>query len=155
MSISKSISFSLGLCRCSSPEWKTHHIFFLSKHSPWDSIFLKNPPFFFWLEDNCFTILYWFLPYSNMNQPQIYMYSLSPEPPLISLPIHPSVLSHSTGLSSLCHAVKSHLVSLLHMAFYMFPCSSLNSSHHLLLPLCPQVCFLCLHLHCCPENLSV
>ena len=117
--------------------------------------FFKKPPLFFWLEDNCFTILYWFLPYSNMNQPQIYMYSLSPEPPLISLPIHPSVLSHSTGLSSLCHTVKSHLVSLLHMAFYMFPCSSLNSSHHLLLPLCPQVCFLCLHLHCCPENLSV
>ena len=47
MSISKSISFSLGLCRYSSPEWKTHHIFFLSKHSPWDSIFFKSL-FFDW-----------------------------------------------------------------------------------------------------------
>ena len=28
--------------------------------------------FFFKLEDNCFTILCWFLPYNSMNQPQVY-----------------------------------------------------------------------------------
>ena len=35
---------------------------------------------------------------------------------------------------------------------YMFPCYSLNSSHHLLPQLCPQVSSLCLHLHCCPAH---
>ena len=34
----------------------------------------------------------------------------------------------------------------------MFRCYSLNLSHPLLLALCPQICFLCLHLHCCPIN---
>ena len=34
----------------------------------------------------------------------------------------------------------------------MFPCYSLHSSHPLLPPLGPQVCSLCLHLHCCPAN---
>ena len=27
----------------------------------------------FWLEDNCFTILCWFLPYINMNWPKVYV----------------------------------------------------------------------------------
>ena len=39
-----------------------------------------------------------------------------------------------------------------HMVMYMFPCYSLHSSHPLLPPLGPQVCSLCLHLHCCPAN---
>ena len=34
----------------------------------------------------------------------------------------------------------------------MFPCYSLNSSHPLIPPLCPQVRSLCLHLHCCPAD---
>ena len=34
----------------------------------------------------------------------------------------------------------------------MFPCYSLHSSHPLLPQLGPQVCSLCLHLHCCPAN---
>ena len=34
----------------------------------------------------------------------------------------------------------------------MFPCYSLNLSHLLSPLLCPQVCFLCLHIHCCPVN---
>ena len=43
----------------------------------------------------------------------------------------------------------SHWLSVLHMVIYMFQCPSLHSSHPLLSPLCPQVCSLCLHLHCC------
>ena len=45
--------------------------------------------FFFWLKDNCFTELWWFLPNVNMNQPR-YTYVPSPlnlRP--ISLPIPP------------------------------------------------------------------
>jgi len=42
---------------------------------------------FFLLEDNCFTILCRFLLYINMNQPQVYICPLSPEPPPICLPI--------------------------------------------------------------------
>ena len=34
----------------------------------------------------------------------------------------------------------------------MIPCYSLNSSHPLIPSLCPQVCSLCLHLHCCPAD---
>ena len=34
----------------------------------------------------------------------------------------------------------------------MFQCSSLNSSHPLLPPLCTQVCSLCLCLYSCPAN---
>lgn len=36
--------------------------------------------FFFDLEGNCFTMLYWFLPYHNANQLWFCMYSLSPLP---------------------------------------------------------------------------
>ena len=35
---------------------------------------------------------------------------------------------------------------------YTFPHSFLSSTHPLFSPLCPQVCTLGLHLHCCPEN---
>ena len=54
-----------------------------------DISFLKNC---FWLEDNYFTVLCWFLPYTNMTQPLIYVCPLSLE----SLS-HPSSLSQSTG----------------------------------------------------------
>ena len=38
------------------------------------------------MEDNCFTILYWFLPYININQPQVHICSLVPEPPYLPVP---------------------------------------------------------------------
>ena len=52
--------------------------------------------------------------YININQPQAYICSLPP----IS---HPSRLSQSTGLSSLCHIANSHWLSILHMVVYVFP----------------------------------
>lgn len=36
--------------------------------------------FSFLLEDSCFTVLGWFLPYTSMNQPQVYIYPLPPNP---------------------------------------------------------------------------
>ena len=67
-------------------------------------------------------------------------------------PPHPSRLSQSTELSSLFHTANSHRLSVLHMAVYMFQCCSFSSSHPFLPPLCPQVCSVCLCLHCCPVN---
>ena len=40
------------------------------------------------------------------------------------IPSHPSRLSQSTGLSSLCHTANSHWLSILHIVMYMFPCCS-------------------------------
>ena len=69
-----------------------------------------------------------------------------------STPSHASRLSQSTGRSSLCHRANSHWLSVLHLVMYMFQCYSLNLSHPLLPPLCPQVCSLCLRLCCCSAN---
>ena len=92
----------------------------------------------FLLEDNCFTILCWFLPYINMNQPQVYIGSL----PSMS---HPSKLSQGIVLSSLCCTANPHWLSILHMVMCMFPGYALHSSHPLLPPLCPQsVLYVCL-----------
>ena len=63
-------------------------------------------------------------------------------------PLHRARWSQSTELTSLSHTAHSHLLSALHMVMCMLPYYSLNSSHPLLPPLCPQVCALCLHLHC-------
>ena len=67
----------------------------------------------------------------------------------------PPRLSQSTGLSSLSHTANSHWLSTLHMIVYMFPCYFLHLSYTLLPPdphPCPQVCSLCLCLHCCPAG---
>ena len=73
-----------------------------------------------------------------MNQPQVHVCPLSPEPPPYpSIPSHPSRLSQSTRLSSLCYTRHSHWLSILYMAAYTCQCYSLNSSHSLL----PWLCF--------------
>ena len=97
-----------------------------------------------------------------------------------STPSLSSRLSQSTGLSSLHHRVNFHGLSVSHRLMYMFLCYPLNLSHPLLWnsmdcvvqlcrsqrvghterlslthsfpALCPQVCSLCLHLHCYPAN---
>lgn len=93
------------------------------------------------------------LPYINMNQRQVsrapFLRVSLPSP----TPSHPSSLSQSTGLNFLCHIANSHLLSLLHMAMYMF------SRYSQFLPLCPSptvspVCSLCSCLHCCPAEIS-
>ena len=78
------------------------------------------------------------------------MCPLPPESPS-HLPPHPTSLGcHKTlNLCSLCHTANSHWLSILHMVIYIFNCCSLNSSHHLLSLLCPQVCSFCLCFLCC------
>ena len=45
---------------------------------------------------------------------------------------------------------KSHWLSILYVAIYMFPCCCLHLPRPLLPPLCPQVCSLCLRLQLLP-----
>ena len=51
---------------------------------------LSFPPLsnflYFLLEYNCFTMLHWFLPYNNVNQPYVYTYPLPLEPPSHPIP---------------------------------------------------------------------
>ena len=57
-------------------------------------------------------------------------------PPTPSLP---SRCRRASGLSSLRHTAHFHWPSALHMVTCMSPCYSLNASHPLLPPLCPQL----------------
>ena len=68
------------------------------------------------------------------------------------LPPHPMPLGcpRSLALSALLHALNLHWSSILHVAMYMFQCSSLKPSHPHLLPLSPKVSSLHLCLLCCP-----
>ena len=102
----------------------------------WYNIYI----FLFLLEDNCFTVLGWFLPYTSMNQPQVYVYPLPPNP-RSHLPPRPAPLACHRALGwAPCHAAHLHLLSLSHMIMYVFLCDSLNSSHPLFILLCPQIC---------------
>ena len=61
------------------------------------------------------------------------------------IPHHPpSRLSQGTWLSTLPHTTNFHWLSILQLVIYMFQCYSLNSSHPLNPPLCPQACNLSL-----------
>ena len=64
-------------------------------------------------------------------------------------PFHPSRLSQCAGCELPASSSKCQLAIFLHMVIFMFPCSSLCSSHLYPPTLCPQVCSLYLHLCCC------
>ena len=61
-------------------------------------------------------MLCWFLPYNNVNQPQVYLCPLPLEPPS-HLPPHPTPLGchRALDLSSLHHTTNSHWLSIVHM----------------------------------------
>ena len=70
--------------------------------------------FFFSLEPNYFTVLWWFLPYIHVNQPWMYMCSHS-DPPipshhLPSFPSHPSGSSQCTSPEHPVSCIESGLV---------------------------------------------
>ena len=98
----------------------------------------------FLLEDNCFIILCWPLPYINMSQPQVYICLLPSEPPLSPSPSHPSravtehwvelPVSHSKCPVALCFTYGNVCASVLFSQF----------TPPLLPPLHPQACALCL-----------
>ena len=90
--------------------------------------------FYFYLEDNCFTVLYWFLLYNNLNQPYVYIHSS-----LLSFPPDPSqppthwILSSRLSQSTRLGPSSLPLALCFYMIMYIFQCCSLNS-HHPLLP---------------------
>ena len=97
--------------------------------------------YFYQLEANYFTILQWFLSYIDMNQPWIYMYSPSQSPlPPPSLP-NSSGFSQYTRPEHLSHASHLGWCSVSPQIIYMFRSCSLETSHPLLLPQSPKVCF--------------
>ena len=75
--------------------------------------------------NNFFAILWWFLPYIDMNQKQVYMC-----PPILNpssfFPPHPIPLfcPRAPTLSALLHVSNLHWSSILHMVIYMFQCFS-------------------------------
>ena len=54
---------------------------------------------YFYLEDNCFTVLCYFLLYNSVNQGQVYIYSLPLEPPSHSPPSPRPPLGHHRAQS--------------------------------------------------------
>ena len=82
------------------------------------------------MEDNCFTILCWFLPYVTMNQPEAYICPFPVEPPSY-LPLHPTLLGcyRASDWAPCWHIANSHWLSILHMVMHMFPHYSLNLSN--------------------------
>ena len=99
------------------------------------------------MEDNYFKILWWFLPYIDMNQPHVSPHSK----PLSHFPPHPILLGFPSAmtLSALFHALNLDWASISHMIIYMFQCYSLKSSHPRPLPQSPKDCSLHLCLFCC------
>ena len=102
------------------------------QQSEYETQFLKIN--LFKLEDNYSTVLWWFLPYMDMNQPRVYM--CPPSEPPFHLPPHPIPLDcpRAPALSALSHASNLDWSSVSHMVTYMFHCCSLRSSHPHLLP---------------------
>ena len=87
-----------------------------------DLLHYRQILFFFFFNCRLNTILWWFLPYIDMNQPWVYMCSTILNTPSTSLPT-PSlwiVLEHHL------HALHMHRSSVLHMAIYMFQCYCLS-----------------------------
>ena len=87
----------------------------------------------------------WLLPYNSVNQPQVRIYTLPPEPPSdFSTPFHPSRLSQSTRLSSLypySNFPLADMTTVSVLRFQFIPSSSSTVS---------KVCSLCLHLYSYP-----
>ena len=70
------------------------------------------------LEDNCLTMLYWFLPHNSVNQPEVQVCPLPLEP--LFHPIPPIwVVRALGGLTSLCYTAISRQLSILYMVMYV------------------------------------
>ena len=92
------------------------------------------------------TILWWFLPHIDMNQPWVYV---CPAPS--HLPPHPIFQRppSSLVLNALSHALNLDWQSISHIVIHMFQYYSFRSSHPGLLPQSPKVCSLSQCLFCC------
>ena len=82
--------------------------------------FLLKIFYLFYFNWGLITVLWWFLPYTDMNQPRVYMCP-HPEPPS-RLPPHPIPLGHPSAPapSTLSHASNLVWWSISYMIIYMF-----------------------------------
>ena len=105
--------------------------------------------FLIYLNWRLITILCWFLPYIDMNQPRVHMCppSRTPLPP--HSPPHPSGLSQCTGFECTASCIQLGLViCFTHGNIHVSVLFS-QSSHPRLLPQSPKLCSLYLCLFCC------
>ena len=87
------------------------------------------------MKDNCFVVLCWFLPNVNMNQPQVYLCPLLPEPPP-HLPPHPTSLGGHRALGwAPCVTQQIPTGCLLHMLIYICSHATLSACSTLSIPL--------------------
>ena len=77
------------------------------------------------MEANHFTVLWWFLPCTGMNQPWVHMCPLHPPPPA---PSHPSGWSQCTSLECPVPCINLGLLIFVTYVIYMFQCYSLSKS---------------------------
>ena len=101
------------------------------------------------MEDNCFTMFCWFLPYINMNQN--HMFSL-PCPPSHLLP-HPTPLGNHRAAGWAPCIIQQLPTSCLSYIWWFQ--DYFSSSHSLLPPLCPWVLFLSEALFSSVQSLSL
>ena len=118
----------------------------------WGDVILFFKLFFIYLyslEANYFTILKWFLPYIDMNQPWIYMcspsWTLLPPPS----PSYTSGSSQCTRSEHLSHASNLDWRSVSQLIKYIFQFCYLRSTHSRLLSQSPKVCSIHLCLFFC------
>ena len=90
-----------------------------------------------------------FLPYIDMNQPWIYMYSPSRPPLPPPSPPNLSGSSQCTSPEHLSHASNLGCWSVSPLIIYMFRCCFLKTFHPRLLPQNPKVCSVYLSLFFC------
>ena len=112
-------------------------------------IYFYFSTYFYQLEANYFTILQWFLPYIDMNQPWIYMCSPSRSPLPPPSPSHPSGSSQCTSPEHLSHACSLSWRSVSPLIVYLFQCCSFKKFHPRLLPQNLKVCSVHLCLFFC------
>ena len=105
--------------------------------------------FLIYLNWRLITILCWFLPYIDMNQPRVHMCPRSRTPLPPPSPPHPSGLSQCTGFECPASCIQLGLViCFTHGNIHVSVLFS-QSSHPRLLPQSPKLCSLYLCLFCC------
>ena len=130
----------------SGPEPPLHCSFWAISFVPIPQCFSKSTSFRdhqrllfflnFQLEDNCFTMLHWFLPYINVNQGCVCVcvcVCVCPLP-LEAPSLLPPRLTPLGRQRAPGHTANSYWLSVLHTVKCMFPRYSLNSSHSLSFP---------------------
>ena len=86
--------------------------------------------------------------------PLFFFFPLCPLPLKPPSPSHPSELSQNTSFGvPLSYSKFSLAIYCTYIS--MLQCYSLKSSHLLSPQLCPEVCSLSLHLHCCPVGMLI